>query len=683
MPNAPTLSYNVPQTVAHDGISYVEIVLRDTDWSVPTAATSAAAPTSGIHPDLRPVHLPVGGDGPPTVTSKPPVRFDIGIDTPGNGTVITATSTGAALHIIGRTATRSGNDTVGGVEITVGSNAPAGVPAGPVGWAQWSYTTPPITTSGPVTITAEVHGATSGVTASTSVTVTVTITPDPPKPDTTPPVVTLDPIPPAAADSTGTVSLTLSGTASDTDDPQHRPLTHFQLELDGAAVPDVTPDASGRWSKGVSVGGVGVHSVAVTATNAAGLVTRVERQLDVVAAPAPGPVVQRLLIAENLRVSTYLTAYGVGDPVKTVTLLPGEKTQLTISTFESHESTAQASDSILESASDTASQDFQSTVDDEQTDKSATAESKQWHVNASASAKFAAFGSVSVDGGLAGASNAAREQTAKSVVNAVNKHAAAKSSQRTATASTSREEKDTSTATTATQSEIVNTNLSCTLNVVISQLVKEYTTVLHLTDVKIAYVRGDAGTAAAGQPDAGLVWTYREVGLAQMPGLLDQVVVPDRAANVHDAIVTVLSNVFDYQGEQQVLVEERQLVGRDGKPVPNGTYLRVPPITTTVTDAGSTGSDGVQVPGVVLGVTRNVMRTASLVADVVKGTGNALDPYNSTLQQLALDQRSLSNAQAQLGVDRDHLAAKLVTEGNKDGAGLFAEVFPPTPPPTR
>ena len=50
----------------------------------------------------------------------------------------------------------------------------------------------------------------------------------------------------------------------------------------------------------------------------------------------------------------------------------------------------------------------------------------------------------------------------------------------------------------------------------------------------------------------------------------------------------MLATVFDHEDEQRVMVEERQLLDRNGVPVPNGSYLRVPRgLTSTYTDVAS------------------------------------------------------------------------------------------------
>ena len=76
----------------------------------------------------------------------------------------------------------------------------------------------------------------------------------------------------------------------------------------------------------------------------------------------------------------------------------------------------------------------------------------------------------------------------------------------------------------------------------------------------------------------------------------------------------------------------------------------------------------------ILSATTSTMRTASAVADCVRGLGSALDDYNAGLQENTLRARQLDVAKAEL-------ALQLVRDGNAAGADVFAEVeFAPAAP---
>jgi len=676
----PTLSYNIPQEIAYRGDSHIEIVLRPEDWLVPTVSSASAArsvaqvvPLASALMLMKPSLRPVDGDGgplerpdPPTKANKP-VVVEVTIDTPSDGGELRGNSGGVTLYVRGSARVTSGVDTIGHVDVQIGSAPP--VRANPLAadWSSWDAATN-VTVSGPLAVTATAYNSTSAISKSRQIRVPITITPDPPTPDTVPPVLTVELPKPSSTvyvDGDGASTVPLAGTVVDPPAGSSG-LSSFIVLVDGRSV-DVVPAADGRFAADLPLSGRGVHTVTLTAMDAAGHSVGAALDVSAVDVPPTSPVVQRLLVVERYRLSTYACGYAVGDPLKTITLAPGETTSYSVKSYEKTTATADTTSSILDSSNEVAKADFEDTLSAEQTNKTANDESLKWHVDAKASASWG-IASASIDGGVAGASSAAREELAKNVSSSVAKHASERSSQRQLDIHTSRETKTETDVENAVESKISNINLSCTLNVVFSQLVMQYVTLLHLVDVRIGYVRADDVVG----PDAVKErrFTYREVTLSQLDALLEQVVRPERAQDAKEALLEVLTNVFDYQDEQHVLVEERTLLGRDGTAVPNGSYLRVPKgLSSTYVDEG-----GMQlvVPGVILAVVKSTMKTASAVADCVKGAGMALDSYNAGLQAAALQAKQLDNARAEL-------AQALVSGEKADGAKIYEEVFLPAP----
>ncbi len=81
-------------------------------------------------------------------------------------------------------------------------------------------------------------------------------------------------------------------------------------------------------------------------------------------------------------------------------------------------------------------------------------------------------------------------------------------------------------------------------------------------------------------------------------------------------------------------------------------------------------------PGVILAVMKNVMRTDGVTCDALLGAGEALDDYSKGLQQEALDARRLENSRDQAELDKAKLALELVKSGNAEAAKIFHDVFP-------
>jgi hypothetical protein len=251
----------------------------------------------------------------------------------------------------------------------------------------------------------------------------------------------------------------------------------------------------------------------------------------------------------------------------------------------------------------------------------------------------------------------------------VHKHAARASTKRDVEVKTAREMKREEGEEFATESQVENLNVSRTLNFVFRQMNQEYISLLHLVDVRVAYVRTDRGD------DDELHYTYREVTLSQLDGLLNHVVVPERREDVRRGILNVLAHVFDHEDVPHALVEEVQLKDDEGRPLPQGSYLRVPPrITSTFVDR-TTGTT-IEVPGVILAAMRNVMRTDGVVCDSFLGQGEALDTYSRGLQRETLESRQLENAVLRESLRQQRLALSLARDGDAAGVQRFTEIFP-------
>ena len=76
--------------------------------------------------------------------------------------------------------------------------------------------------------------------------------------------------------------------------------------------------------------------------------------------PEPRP---RLLLVEVYRLSSYLGAYGAGRVLKTFTLLPGEKTKISVKTYTRRTTDAKAASSILDSFTKESAEDFEKSTE--------------------------------------------------------------------------------------------------------------------------------------------------------------------------------------------------------------------------------------------------------------------------------------------------------------------------------
>jgi hypothetical protein len=368
--------------------------------------------------------------------------------------------------------------------------------------------------------------------------------------------------------------------------------------------------------------------------------------------PEPPPPRPRLLIIETYRLSSFLGNYGAGRTLATFSLLPGEKTTISVKSYTKTETDAKSASSVLDSFSHESSEDLENSIQNEQSDKQNQSESFEYHAEADAHASWG-WGSGNISGGVKGGSNSSREDFTKNVANAVDKHAAKASSKRDVQINTSFEAKTESGTETSTVRELQNINVGRTLNFVFRQMNQEYISILHLVDVRLAFFNGFAESR-------------REVALHDIDSLLDSVVIPSAKATVRDTIISELQTIFDYQDKIQSIVEDRALPG-------GGSYLRVrKDLNTTVT----VGDDALSVLGIPLRVDTRVMRTEGVIVEALLGQGNALDPYSAGLQDESVRAKVLANDLTVAQTKRETLAQTVVNDGSEPGAKLFAEVFP-------
>ncbi|MEU0213081.1 hypothetical protein [Streptomyces canus] len=357
----------------------------------------------------------------------------------------------------------------------------------------------------------------------------------------------------------------------------------------------------------------------------------------------------QISLVETYRLSTFLGQYGAGRTLKTFTLLPGEKTTISIKTFRKSETTSKSASSVLDSFTKESADDFENTIQRENSDKKAQQKSLEWHVEAEASGSWG-FASAKVSGGVKGTSASQREQFSKNVSNAVNKHASKASAKRDVQVNTSHEVKEQSGEETSITRQLENINVGRTLNFVFRQMNQEHITILHLVDMRVAFWNGYGESV-------------QEVPLSGLNDLLDTYVKPDKKNSMRQMVLDQMSAIFDYEDKlvEPSMVETRQI----GSGASAETYLRWRKKTSTYRD--ETGNE-ITVPGVIVNVDKVVLRTEGVLVDALLGQGDALDTYSAGLQTQAVRERTLGN-------DREVLGQKLVNDSETQKAKIFQSLF--------
>ena len=336
----------------------------------------------------------------------------------------------------------------------------------------------------------------------------------------------------------------------------------------------------------------------------------------------PSTVNGQLFIIQKYKTNSYLGDYGAGKTLKTFTLLPGEKTQITVRSFKHVEETRTRSENVIDSFSVHSASELENMV--EHTNNAQMAFSTEM-VEAS---EFGGGLSVNIEGvvelgGGGGKTNTNTTNMAMQAVvgkleSALEKHVNESSQSREIEISTDVSVSSTTENETTIVREIENPNWSRVLNFVYRQLLQEYITITYLEDIALFYTNGYPESSRVGK-------------LHEIDEFLGEIVEPADLANVRDAILTEICNIYDHTGTRQVMFEQHEEEIFD--PVlttllHTNTYWRKKPEFEMT-------AEGFTVPGIIFRVTRRILRTDSVVTDALLGQGEALDCYNMKLQDAA------------------------------------------------
>jgi len=274
-------------------------------------------------------------------------------------------------------------------------------------------------------------------------------------------------------------------------------------------------------------------------------------------------------------------------------------------------------------------------------------------------------------------SKLARTSFAKSTAKAVSESSSKSSSKREVEVNTSQETTKETRYEKSIERVIENINLSRTLNFVFRQLNQEFITVFHLENVRIAYSDGTVSTDLSGQGIDGL--NYREVPLWKLDELLEDVIVEEHRNDVRDRIQQELENVFDYEGKPHSIVSEENIEDPDGNVV--DTYLRIDKgkpheyHDPRVDPDTEPDQQPLRVPGVILEVDRNQMRTDGVIVEALLGKGEALDAYSQGLQAADVRFEQLDNEEKRAAIKRKELARNLVQGGDSQDVERYRNLF--------
>lgn len=373
----------------------------------------------------------------------------------------------------------------------------------------------------------------------------------------------------------------------------------------------------------------------------------------------PTQITPRLMIVERYRLSSFLGQYGAGRTLNTFTLLPGEKTTITIKSYTKTTTEAQQASSILDSFSQTSADEFEKSLETEQSDRSKqdTATSFEASMEGQYGVAFATH--VSAKAGFKTSSANSREQFGKSVSNATSKHAQAASAKRDVKIDTTNKQTTEGGTEQVVVRELTNINVGRTLNFVFRQMIQEFITVVHLIDVSVAYWDG-------------LPQNKHEVPLHELDELLDQWAQSKEAADtLRAAVFASVRHIVDWEGATQSFIEEHQPFADEP------AYLRVVP--QLVDEYHDVTGNKFSVPGIIVRANKQTLRTEGVIVEALLGQGNALDPYSMALQEQAVRAKELENKAREDLAAQALLGRTVIDSGNAAQADAYQKIFYPPP----
>ena len=396
------------------------------------------------------------------------------------------------------------------------------------------------------------------------------------------------------------------------------------------------------------------------------------------------PALPRIAVLETWELRSYLGDYGLGRTLQTFSLLPGERTTITLSTWRTEAATREDASSIFDSSDTAAQTRFSSSLAD--SSGSASQDQGGWaaSVSTSVSAGSSLFGlvsgSASVNAGFSANHQEASQRYSNSVSQSASDHAAQVNNSRRQSVDSSSSTSNASGTETTTVREISNANLRRVLNFVFRELNQTYETYVVLRDIRIAFYNGQPGSAEI-------------VPLADLGSLLRKYVNPAAQEKLAMMILGLCAQRYDAFGDLVTMLE----VGTN----PDGiTYQWAPaklagdgtidfagdPLATDVRwrfRQGALSNDkdgGHTVHGVIMDRTSVVLRTDNIVVEALLGQADALDPYASALQALDLLSREAQKEAREAETRQTTDALDLIAaQADNQKLDAWQKVFPDNP----
>ena len=407
----------------------------------------------------------------------------------------------------------------------------------------------------------------------------------------------------------------------------------------------------------------------------------------------------KLIFVEAHKLTNFPGDYGAGTTIKTFSLLPGEETEISIKTYKKSKEDTKEASSILDSYTEEKADEFEKGVQQENARTSKEENSSSYSVKAEAGVSFGCV-SASVEAGMEASASASREEVAKNVMNATEKHAQKASSKRDVNINTSFERSEEVGEEISIMRRIENLNSSRTLNFTFRQMNQQFHSILHLCDLRIGFYNGYPGS-------------MREYTLCELGHLVQKYMkIPNKTHNeiyedLKQKIFNEYTNVIDYQGNSRTLIEEAQ--NGNGGP----SYLKViPPMDLNgkkigqqeyiMRDARKDDKGNIIQPkdiryleGVILTKKVITMKTDGIIVEALLGKANALDDYSLDARKEKIREKKFENNLKKANVRKIKTGLEIINAfiddkqydkakdafneifGIQEGIQTFSEIFGP------
>lgn len=380
----------------------------------------------------------------------------------------------------------------------------------------------------------------------------------------------------------------------------------------------------------------------------------------------------RIYFIETYKLTNFPGDYGPGRLLKTFSLLPGEETEITIKSWKRSVTSAKEASSILDSYTEDKADEFEKNLQTEGSQSTKIEESDTFSIEASAKLTMSVVSAeVGIEYEKSMKSN--RENFAKNIANTTSKHSQKASSKREVNIETSYEKTEDAGLEEAIVRKVENLNLSRTLNFIFRQMNQQHHSILHLTDVKLAFFSGFPGS-------------MKEYELNELDDLLREYTSNPEVAfdYLYQKILDEYGNgnILDHLGTPRTLVKEVIIPeGVQTEDEIKHKYLRV----LTPKEGGTSDyimrEEGAQkdirtVEGIIIRTNVITMRTDGVTVEALLGESNALDNY--AVESVKRDQ--LNNAAIQSEVDKVNIGIEIIKNlieiGQLDKAiDAYKEIF--------